>query len=310
MRRSDQLINVIRRATENTTFADDSGIQDDDILQALNDGQDRIYSLIQSKYPKVFLKEKVLNIVNGQQAYSIPSDCYMGTRIERVEYSNSGNDVNYYPLKQIELWERDQAETGLPYLYIRRSQEILIQPAPRSAGTLRVTYQRTVPKLDKRRAKVLSVATSGSSITSLFLDPALELDATSILDHAYICIVDKDGVIKMKDIPVDAVNVTSGEVTVSAGFAFESGETIPVGAWVVSGKNASTHSDLDPVCEKYMLTYAKWDILKRDSSTDAQERLQELQMIEQEITDGYAESDTDPDRIPLISSDFLITDWD
>lgn len=310
MRRSDQLITRVRKMTQNVTFSDDSGIQDDEILQALNDAQDRIYSLILKKNPGVFLKEYEVDAVANQANYSVPSDTFMGTRVERVEFSNSGSPQNYYPLRQVELWERDQFETGLPYLYVRRANEILLQPTPRSGGKIRITYQRTIPKLDKRRAKVASVSVSGNTLTSLVLDTTVELDSTSILDEGWATVIDRDGVVKMKAIPIDAININTGVVTIASGFSFASGETVAVGDWVVTGKVASTNSLLDDVCEKYLLCYAKWEVNKIDSSSDSQERQAELLAIETEIEDAYALADNDIDRIPLISSDFLITDWD
>lgn len=310
MKRSDQLITRIRKMTQNVTFSDDAGIQDDEILQALNDAQDRIYSLILKKNPGVFLKEYEVDSVANQANYAVPSDTFMGTRVERVEYTNSGSPQNYYPLRQVELWERDQFETGLPYLYVRRANEILVQPTPRGAGKLRITYQRTIPRLDKRRAKVASVTLAGNTISSLVLDTTVEIDATSLVDEGWLTIIDRDGAVKMKAIPVDAVNTSSGVVTIPAGFSFETGESITVGDWVTTGKLSSTNSLLDDVCEKYLLCYAKWEVNKIDSSSDSQERQAELLAIETEIEDAYALADNDIDRIPLISSDFLITDWD
>lgn len=310
MKRSDQLITRVRKMTQNVTFTDDSGIQDDEILQGLNDGQERIFSLILDEHSSLFQKEKEIDAVANQANYSLPNDVYLGTRIERVEYSNSGNPQQYYPLRQVELWERDQFETGLPYLYVRRSGEILIQPTPRSPGKLRVTYQKKIPKLDKRRAKVLAVTLSGSGITSLTLDTTLEIDSDSLVDEGYFTVVDKDGAVQMQAIPVDSINTTSGVVAVSSGFTFEDGETISIGDWLCMGKFSSTHSLLDDICEKYMLAYAKWEVFKIDSNSDSQERALELSQIEQQIVGSYSEADHDIDRIPLISSDFLITDWD
>jgi hypothetical protein len=36
----------------------------------------------------------------------------------------------------------------------------------------------------------------------------------------------------------------------------------------------------------------------------------ELAQLEQMILDSFADPSADVDRVPLISSDFLVTDWD
>lgn len=309
MRRVDQLISTIRRITDNLTYTETSGIQDDEFIQALNDAQDKIYSLIQNKNPLIFVKEKVLNIAAGQQNYPIPSDCYLGARINRVEYSNTGRVENYYPLRAIQLWERDQFETGLPYLYVRRANEILVQPAPRSFGTLRITYQYNLPRLDKRYGMVSTFTQSGSELTSLFLNTGKIIDKDPLIDEGYITIVDKDGNVKTQGIPITDIDASTGEVFLDY-FVFQDGETISADDYVIRGKYASSKSMLPDICESYFIEYGKSKIQRRDSSSDSQESGMELAQLEQMILDSFADPSADVDRIPLISSDFLVTDWD
>lgn len=309
MRRIDQLITTVRQQTDTLSFTSTAGIQDDEYIQAFNDAQDRIYSLIQEEFPRVFVKEVEINVNIGQQNYPIPVDCYLGSRVNRVEYSNSGRPENYYNLKQVELWERDQFETGLPYLYIRRGTELLIQPTPRAGGLLRVTYQYKLPRLDKRYGTVGTVVLGVDSITSLILDTTKVFDGDPVVDDGYLTVVNKDGVIKMKGIPVDAIDSSTGEVTVSAGFTFTSGESISVGDFIVRGKNSTTNSLLPDEVESYFIEKCKGKIYRRDSSSDSQETSPEVSAIEQQIVSSYASPSADIDRIPIISPDFLVSDW-
>lgn len=309
MRRIDQLVTLVRKLTENTTFSEGVGISDEEIIQAINDGQDRILSQIQLAHPKIFIKELEVQAVSGQQSYSMPTDCYLSTRLERVEFSQSGRPQEYYNLRAVERWERDQFATGLPYSYIRQDQELFLQPTPQAAGLIRLTYQRAIPKLDKRRATVSSAVLTGNEITTLTLDSTLSIDNEAIIDEGYICIVDKDGRIKMQAIPVDDVNTTSGLVTVSAGFTFESGETIPTGSYAVLGKFSTTTSQLPEVCEKYLIQCGVWKVQKRDSSGDSQEARDEKLEMEDEIISAFSQADTDVHRIPLINSDYAYPGW-
>jgi hypothetical protein len=75
MRRTDQLILASRRATENQEYTATAGVQDEEFIQYLNDGQEEIQSLINSSFPRVLMKEGVIQVVQNQEGYSLPSGC-------------------------------------------------------------------------------------------------------------------------------------------------------------------------------------------------------------------------------------------
>lgn len=305
MRRSDVLINASRRATENQEFTATAGIQDVEFLQYLNDGQEEIHSVLQQCFPGILTAYKIETAVQGQEAYAMPRDLYLGTRIDQIEYATSGLDTDYYLLKKGNLKERLNTQSGNPSFYIRRGNEILLQPKPQQAGKIRWSYQRTIPKLDLRRGTIQAVSLAGSSVTNLVLDSTVLIDAEAIMEAGYLTIVDLDGSVKMRAIPVTAVNDSTGIVTVAPGFAFQAGETAAVGNFVCAGKFASTHSELPEVCEKYLLEYCNTRILMRDSSTDSAEISQVLGKVEATLKLAFSEPDGDPDRIPLLDVQFL-----
>lgn len=311
MRRIDLLITSSRRSTQNVDFTDDTGIQDDQFLEHFNAAQERIFSLILQEHPAIFLKEKVITAVVNQQEYTLPADLYMGTRVEKVEYSRTGLEANYFPLERRTLRERFQGASGVPNAYLQRNSTIISQPAPSGAGSFRVTYQQSLPRLEKRRATVAAVTldTTTLQVTALTLDPtSLTTDViTKILSEGYISLVDKDGAIQMKGIPVTAINSTTGDCTIDT-FTYESTETAAVGNYACLGKYSTTHSGLPDTCERYLLSYTNWKILRDDSSGDSVEQNAELQMIENEIVQAYAEADFDVHGVPIISSDFLMYD--
>lgn len=308
MRNVSLLITASRRATENEEFTDTAGIQDEEFLQYFNDGQEEIHSILNVAFPRILMAEKIISAVQGQEAYSIPSNAYLGTRIDFVEYSTTGVTTEYYPLKKGSLKERLNGQSSNPSFYIRNGSNILIQPPPQSGGTFRVTYQRTIPKLDKQRATVLSATLAGSSITALTLDATQSLDADALLEENYICIVDKNGQVKMQGIPISAIDTSTGAVTIDPGFTFESGETISAGDFAVRGKYSATFSQLPDVCEKYLLEYVNTRILMRDSSTDADSIAQILAKIQQTLQTAFAEPDSDPDYVPVLDGQYL--GWD
>jgi len=307
MRRVDLLISASRRATENEEFTATAGIQDSEFLEYLNNGQEEIHSILQSTFPSILTAYKEEQAVSQQEAYSMPRDLYLGTRIDMIEYSISGRTQDYYLLKKGQLKERLNTQAGNPAFYIRRGDQILIQPKPQQSGVIRWSYQRAIPKLDVRRGTVLSVTldTVNRTITALSFDPSVDLDAAALMEEGFITIVDVSGTVKMRDIPVASVSQTTGVVTLEPGFVYKDGETISVGNYGLKGKFSSTNSELPDVCEKYLLEYCNARILIRDSQTDSQEVGQILLKVQETLRLAFAEPDNDPDRIPLLDMQFL-----
>lgn len=310
MRNLSLLITASRRATENEEFTDTAGIQDEEFIQYFNDGQEEIHAVLNSLFPHILMDQAIVTVVQGTEGYSIPSMVYMGTRIDMVEYSNTGQAIDYYPLKKGSLKERLNGNQSNPSFYIRNGSQLLLQPPPQQTGTLRLSFQKKIPRLDKQRATVLSVTLDGSAktVTALTLDPNQALDSTALLEENYICIVDKYGQVKMKSIPISAIDTTTGVVTLDAGFVYESGETIAVGDFAVRGEYSSTYSELPDVCEKYLLEYANTRILMRDSSTDADSISQIMKMVQSTLQTAFAEPDSDPDYVPVLDGQYL--GWD
>jgi len=298
----------VREETESTEYTSETGVQDSSILLAFNHAQDRIMSLIQQQKPNLFQKEVVIDAVYGQEAYDLPADVFGTHMLEKVEYSVSGNENDYSTLDFGSLRERINRVPGTPSFYIRRSGQVLLQPKPQSSsGKIRLTYIRTIPKLDLRRGKVSAVTITGSEITTLTLDPTqLTTDnAQAIIDAEWICIVSKEGAIKSQAIPVSDLNTSSGDVTVEAGFLLASGETIDVGDYVVTGKFATTHSELPDIAERYLIEFGKWRVYKRDSSNDSQESDAERREMEADILATYSEPGKDVMDVPILDTQFL-----
>jgi hypothetical protein len=291
MKNVQYLINQVRKQTENEEFTDFTGIQDSEFIQYINDAQHSLQAAIVSQHPRVFTKEVVLDIVNGQESYSLPSDCYLGNKIHNVEYSQSGSEEDYYPLDQDIIKSRISGIEGSPMKYIRMSGKIIILPQPMS-GKLRITYVRRVPELDLRRALV-----SSATSTAINLDNAAFLtDHESISEHDTVCVVDRKGNIIASDIPFSAVSSTVIELD---NYTPSSSDlSIEAGHFVVGGSNTSTHGEFDSSVERYIIAYAAWKILKRDSSVDSVEAMQELSMMLGDIVKSYGMVSDDVQYVP------------
>lgn len=310
MRKLETLITASRRATENQEYNDTSGIQDEEFIQYFNDGQEEVQALINSNFPHVLMKIKEMNVSANTEEYAIPDDVYLGTRIDFIEFTQSGAPQNYYPLKKGSVKERLSGIQTDPSFYIRNGNSIFLEPKPQSSGSkIRITYQRTIPTLDIVRGTVEAVTLDSNTRTviSLTLDDTVTMDITALTEQNYMTVIDKNGNIKMKAIPVVSIS-SSGVVTLDAGFVYESGETISAGDYVVRGKYASNFSQLPDVCEKYLLEYCNTRILVRDSSTDADSVAQLLAKIQNTIQTAFAEPDNDPDYVPVLDGQYL--GWD
>jgi len=305
MRTAEQLITVSRRATGNQDWTPTAGVQDEEFLQALNDAQEEIHSIINSLFPTILMTEKYQDVTIGNETYAIPSDCYMGTRIDNISYSPSGLDQDFYPIRKGSLKERIDGINGNPSFYLRQGSNLIIQPPPQQGGRLRIVYQKTIPYLDITRGTVDSVTLTTNTITSLVLSTSVSLDADALNEQPYITVCDKYGNIKMQNIKIDSVSGVTGVVTITPGFTFESGETIEVGDYVLRGKYSTILSQLPDICEKYLLEYCNMRIFVRDSSTDQQEVAALMSKIENTLRMAFSEPDNDPDRIPIIDPFYL-----
>lgn len=307
------IISDIRDHTENDVVneSDNTGIEDSEFLRFLNDACYRLHSKIVQQHPSIYIKELEVAVSAGDEAITLPSDIMLGNKVTMVEYKESNTD--YYPLFPGTLRHRARSENSNPTFYIRHTGQILLSPKPSSSGTVRIHYIRAPYTVDLKRASVSSVTlnTTTNTITSLVLDVSTDSVDTDVLDtYRNMCIVDKNGDIKMANIEYDDVDGATGTVTVASDFTFEDGETITAGNYVVAGSHASTHIDFPDSVERYLIAYCAWKVLKRDSSADSQEQTAELLEMESEIVSSYADLDDDITPIPEIRSTPTSDDWE
>lgn len=305
MRYLNKLIDQIRKQTENEEADNFVGIKDQEFIQYINDAQHQLQSAVIQQHPRAFIKEVLISSVADQEKYTLPSDCFLKNKVHNVEYSSTGNEEDYYPLEEDTLKRRTSGVTGSPSKYIRLSGQILLSPEPaNSTGKIRINYVQGCRELDLRVGKVLSNATIDSASSFTISLNAEFSDISSLNQHDYLCIVDNDGTSVVKNIPFTAS--TNAEITCSAHTVDtdegESNSSIVTDNWVVGGKDTTTHGDLPRSVERYLIAYCAWKILKRDSSVDSQEAVQELQMMLQEIVSSYSMISDDVQYIPQLNS--------
>lgn len=293
--RVELLIERSRQETENEEFNDTLGISTNEFVNYLNDAQNDIQSAIARQHKNVFTKYKTYDIVEMQEEYDMPEDTLLDNRITAVWFSRSGQRKDFRRLRSFDVIEQIFDRAVNPIGYIRRSGKVVLNPVARTsiAGGLMVAYVRKLSRLDVRRAKVLSVSTSGTTITSLILDTTADLQKTELDKREFFCVVGSNGEQKMKAVPFDNIDDSTGIVTITSGFNFLSTESIAVGDYLVCGKDTTNRCELPETCERFLVSYTNWKILKRDSSNDSAEQTTELQEMRGEIVEIFKDTDDD-----------------
>lgn len=304
MRRSELLISQSRRATENLTYSDTTGISDEEFLRYLNDAQQRVLRSVVKVFPNILENTLTVSVAALSESAPKPADGFFGSRVAFVEWSHDGQEKNYYQLKRGALSEKFHGEATFPVYYIPIGSNIFLNPRPQSGGSMRVTYQKGPPSLDKRRGTVSALTPKLTLDTTTLLTE----DIAAMLAEEYICVVDKDGLIKVDGLPITAIDSSTGQITTSDG-TFVPSAACAVGDYVVAGKYATTHCQLPDACEPYLVAHTDWKVLKRDSSQDSQEQESELASMLAEIVDVFKQNDQDTQLIPVISTEFLGGDY-
>jgi hypothetical protein len=305
----EALILQARRDTDNEDFSDTTGIPDASFLAWANRAQSHIQAKILNTYPKAFQAEVEVQAVAADEEIALPAYLFLGARIEKVEFSATGNAVDYYELHLANDHMRRGLEAGQPVWYIRQSSRMIAMPPPSNAvGKFRITFQKAVPKLDKIRGTVASV-TLASTLTALSLeldDNLTDENVDALEDAKYLTVIDEMGAILMEGIRITDVDVDTGVVTLYSGAHTPvSGETLPVGALVVAGKRSTNVSTLPETCEDFLAVYLEWRAFKKDSSESAAEAAAELTNIEERILESFSQDEPNVLGIPILDDQYL-----
>jgi hypothetical protein len=125
-----------------------------------------------------------------------------------------------------------------------------------------------------------------------------------------LCVVDREGNLKMQNIKFDSVDSTTGIFTISSDFVYAEGETIDAGDTIVVGPYSSTHPLIDDYVEKYLISYATMKMLQRDGAVEVAQQTQVLLAMEQEIVDSYSTVSHDIQLIQDVSQNYFNDDWE
>lgn len=304
MKTVERIVERVRRETSNSnnsnTVASDS-LSDDEFVDALNDAQERLQSLISNVYSTLFEKQITIPYIKGESTYTIDDRVYLNNRIVEIKSSPTGRVEDYRELEARDIKETRYHES-LPYCYIRTAESIIVSPIPNaSTGHMLITYERTLPELDKKRAFITSGSQADGEIIMIL--NTVDTTLTSIVVGEKITICSPSGTVKAKNLEV--VSYTEGtstlviqEGTYTYGTDFDDGDAI------LLGKDSVNISLLPDICEKYLVAYANWQIFSRDKLKQTQAAKERLAIIEDDILESFSNESKDVKYIPIFNDGY------
>lgn len=299
VRRSELLEKQIRRASENERVGSADGISSEEVYQYLTDGLWFLQRKIVLANTEAFRAPYEFS-ASGVEAYDLPPDILVLNATVTLEYSSSGQAEDYRRLQKVQTKER-LTEQGCPARYLLQGSQILVNRYPLT-GTFRLTYNRVLPRVDKRRATVSSHTKSTTALTALTLTGFTAADY-ALSDH--LTVVDFDGNVRMRGIPYTAVNSGTGVVSIyNSSYTFPAGSMLSNGDYVCLGAYSSSHPLIELLAESFLVTYGTRRMLKRDSSVDAADIAEELEPMWADVVALYGATDEVEDA-PVLQTDYF-----
>lgn len=282
-RRLAEMIKDARAQAYSEDYSLTEGWDDNVVARLFNLGLNSIYHAITQIDNPAHIKEFTADIVSGQQAYDITVDVFMAIRIMDVRYLWGSQNYEFRTLKQGMIQDRLDYPINIPDTYCIRDGKILLSPAPNLTrdDSLIVNFQKRMRSLDVRRGLLASKVDSPVSITLTFTaasakDANMQDDAESMLDLIdNICLVDVDGDSIVTNIPVNNYDADTKVITAESTYTFPAAELTALDAaiaasadiYIVVGKYASTHSELDTQCEDFLIEFVIARLLRLQSNS-------------------------------------------
>lgn len=295
------LITLARQRTGNVDYSATSGIPDSLMVRTVNHAQSHLQAAILAVFPNEFHTKLEISLTSGTQEYTITDNVFMNNKIVLVEYSQSGNATDYYPLRQGHVFDVRTSQ-GQPEFYVRRNGKIVLSHVPSTtSGKIRVTYDRAVDALDIRRGTVNGTPSGTTLVVTNPDEASLPLNFTTA---EYFCISNRFGDVLLYNGKISSYDSGTNTITGAANIStyLVSGYTLAnlASQYITFGKYSTTHSKLPEPCERYLEVYLQKRALTLDESETSLEEDAELKMIESDILNSYTEESRDVDYIPIL----------
>ena len=304
MRRLEQLIDICRKETGNDRYAEGqfgSGISQAVFTQHFRDAQDQLYMHIVSTKNKFFKRSLEVPVVPMQENYAWPDDIYVRA-LETMQWMDTRYRATPVTIRMGYTKEMLSVRVGFPFQYIPSNEYFTLNP-PVNYGTLILHYEKKLPMLQKKAGKITTATMVGTNLTALVVDSTEAIyDQSEINSDYFLCVVDKFGNVKAKNIQYDSV--AAGVFTLSPA-AIATGESVSVGDYILVGKNTCNIAELPDICEGYLRKYVIYRTRYGDFSAWTKEAKDDLGTYAGLIDDSFARMSEDITEIPITSYDLL-----
>jgi len=258
LRRLELLVKEVRGSSDT---ADINSLSPYELMRYFNDGQKQIQKIIFTANPSadIFVKQALYNVRGSSEvSFDLPFNIYAHSSITAI-HSMKDNKIAQ-TLTRVAYREK---ETLWGYAILDRKFVLTTAPQVSTVSDILLNFVYRLPTMSYRLAKVDSVV--GQVVTA----SDIVSDETFTERYDYYSIVDKYGKIKADATNGGQSNQLLLDSFVGLDFTFEGDLTnVVAGDYIVCGDTGTSHSDLPPECEPYLMTYVQRRILNKIASNE------------------------------------------
>lgn len=301
MKTTEQLIIMARKLSRNERYDSNSGVPQDVFVQYLNNAQDTLIKEITNLKTKFFKKQLVVDVVANQEKYSYPDDCIV-QHIDTIQWTDTISGTYWQTLYKSYTKEKFTLQPGYPFAYIPYNDGFYLNP-PIVRGKLWIAYETTVPKAQKRAGLIQSVTINSGVLQAMTLNTTdATYDENEINSDFYMCIVDKYGAVKARNIPYNSI--ASGVFNIN-NYTLASTDSISVGDYILVGKNTCNVPEFPDICESFILKHMVYDAKYSDGSAWSQEAKDDMMRSFALLSGIFATNSDDVTPVMITSLDYI-----
>lgn len=301
MRNTEQIIQMARKLSRNERYDSTSGVPQDVFVQYLNNAQDTLIKEITNLKTKFFKKQLVVDVVANQEKYSYPEDCIV-QHLDTVQWTDTVSGTYWQTLYKSYTKEKITLQPGYPFAYIPYNDGFYLNP-PIVRGKLWIAYETTVPKAQKKAGLIQAVTITSGVLTAMTLDIANSTyDQAEINSDFFMCIVDKYGTIKARNIPYNSI--AAGVFNLDS-YTLAATDSISVGDYILVGKYTCNVPQFPDICESFIIKHMVYDAKYSDASSWSQEAKDDMMRSFALLSGVFATNSDDIDNVQISNLDYL-----
>lgn len=299
LRLTTEIIDECREETGETDFSGTNGVPQSIPLAAFRESLVFIQNEIFLVAPSHFESSVDMDVTVGESEYDLPDNAFLGAAIAFVLYSPTGEEEDFYPLELKDpkyFW----GGSGRPCRYHQINSAILIDPLPADAtGVLRIYVGLHLDKPAERVGKVVAALDDATDYTTIELANDDTLDSDAIDAGEDLCVNDRYGQIKYRNVPYDSYDSTTRIITLADGVAL-SGGSIEAGDYITLGLDTTTHVKLDAVAEPIVKAYIRRRFYLGKSSDDVDAENENITAFMGQMIKSYIKRNRGPKKMPYV----------